>query len=102
MILEAVTQAGGLNLVRIAKALIGVKDGTNDTFTTPEKYLRTSNIKIAVTWNGRRLAEGVDFDCVESGGAGSGYDTVKLLWSAGELLPRSSDVLEADYYADPT
>ena len=81
---------------------MGVKDGTNDTYSTPEKYLYTSDLKIVVTWNGRRLANGVDFQAIESGGAGTGYDTVKLLWSAGELLPRSQDILNADYYADPT
>lgn len=102
MILQPVSQAGGLDLVRIAVPLIGVKDGTNDTFTTPENYLNTANLKIALYWNGRRLRAGVDFTMLESGGAGTGYDTVNLLWTAAELLPRASDELVADYYTDPS
>lgn len=102
MILEPVSSGGGLDLVRQDQALVGVKDGSNDTYTTPGKYLLTANLSITVVWNGRRLARGVDFDALESGGAGTGYDTVKLLWSAGELLPRAGDELVADYYADLT
>ena len=102
MILEPVSSVGGLDLVRMGKALLGVKDGANDTFSTPEKFLYTADLRIAVVWNGRRLADGRDFQALESGGAGTGYDTVMLLWSAGELLPRAMDTLEADYFADPT
>jgi hypothetical protein len=102
LILQPVSQAGGLDLVRIDVPLIGVKDGTQDTFTTPSKFYQTANLKITVIWNGRRLRAGVDFNALESGGAGTGYDTVKLLWSAAELLPRASDELVADYYADPS
>jgi hypothetical protein len=102
VILQPVSQAGGLDLVRIGIALIGVKDGTNPTFTTPTKFYQTANLKVAVFWNGRRLRVGVDFNALESGGAGTGYDTVQLLWSVAELLPRTGDELAVDYYADPS
>ena len=103
MILQPVIGAGGLELHRIGVPLVGTKDGTNDTFTTlPEFFFQTANLKIKVFWQGRRLGLFEDYVVLESGGAGTGYDTVKLLWTTGELLPRSTDKLIADYFVDRT
>jgi len=76
--------------------LLGVKDGVNKTFTTPppEKFVQKDNIKIQVYFNGQRLRHGAtnDFTIAESGGVGTGFDTIILA-----IAPRNQDVVTADY-----
>ena len=80
--------------------LLGTKNGINFTFTTPEFFVHSSILTIAIYWNGRRLRIGRDYTVSESGGLGSGYDTISLTpWSGGKaFLPRSGDELISDYY----
>jgi len=81
--------------------LIGPINGSNRTFTTPEKFLRANGASIDLFHNGRRLAEatssdprGGDFVASESGGLGTGFDTIVLLTFA-PVAGRS--VILADY-----
>jgi hypothetical protein len=80
--------------------LLGLKNGSNYVFTTPEKFVHSATLSIAVFWNGRRLRIDRDYDLSESGGVGTGYDTISLTpWSLGKsFLPRSGDELISDYY----
>jgi len=75
--------------------LIGVVDGANLVFTTAE-YFRNDGNHIRVHWNGFRLRGGIGNDYVvsESGGPGTGFNTVTLVEA-----PRAGDVLTADYVA---
>lgn len=80
---------------RVGQGLIGVKDGINQTFTTPglEKYVHNLPfLSIQLYLNGQRLALLDDYTVVESGGSGTGYDSVTL-----EVAPRSDEHLLADY-----
>ena len=78
--------------------LIGVIDGVNQTFTTPSKFIHgVGGENICVYYNGQRLSEGGsdDYTVSESGGPGTGHDTVSL-----SFAPKSStglDRLTADY-----
>ena len=95
--LQIATGSSGSSTARTGISLLGVKDGINTLFTTPEKFVHTSAITIAVYWNGRRLHLGRDYFAAESGGAGTGYDTVDLTpWAS--RLPTATDELVADYF----
>lgn len=63
--------------------LIGLLNGSNRTFFTPDKFINGSfygNIfNITITHNGKELYENIDFTIGESGGAGTGYDTINLI-----------------------
>lgn len=76
--------------------LIGVKDGVNVTFTTPDKF-RPETFRLHV--NGLRQRRGIDSDytITESGGPGSGYDTVIL---DNRLAPYVGEVVTADYIVE--
>jgi len=87
---------------RYGVALVGVRDGSNRTFTLPDKFLidPQSGITIEVFHNGRRLQGGMmsdprvaDFYPIESGGPGTGYDTIFLL----TFGPSIKSNLIADY-----
>jgi hypothetical protein len=74
--------------------LVGAKDGVNTVFTTPEEFLQAGNIVIRLYLNGDRLRLGAlnDYTVSESGGPGTGFDTVTL---AIPLITK--DQLTADY-----
>jgi hypothetical protein len=75
--------------------LTGSIDGANTTFTTPEAFLQSPpNYSIAVYYNGQRIFLNDDFTVQESGGIGTGYDTVETLFT-----PKAGDKLWADYVA---
>ena len=81
---------------RVGQNLIGPKDGINVQFKTPglEKFAHNLPFfDISVIFNGSRLALLDDYLVSESGGAGTGYDTVILLVPP----PLSDDHLLADY-----
>ena len=80
--------------------LIGTLDGVNRTFTTPDKFTHVNGLSLDVFHNGRRLLEAQvqdvrqgDFFCSESGGAGTGFDTIILL----SFAPIGRSALVADY-----
>jgi|MudIll2142460700_1097286.scaffolds.fasta_scaffold00003_135 hypothetical protein len=74
--------------------LLGLKDGTNTTFQTPEIFMQQGTVVIQVYWNGQRLRLGStnDYTVAESGGVGTGFDTIIMA-----IAPRNTDVLLADY-----
>jgi hypothetical protein len=83
-----------LSRLRVEVPLLGFRDHTNLVFTTPDKFLPTT---ISLYFNGLRLRQGAGEDYVmsESGGPGSGYDTITLLDVV--LAPYSTEQLFADY-----
>lgn len=95
---------GGLLVERVGVDLIGTKDGLNREFSIPggETFVHVPGSRtIRVHHNGRRLRwsssgspEDGDFEVVESGGAGTGFDTVRML----RFLPNGRSGLFADYF----
>lgn len=82
---------------RTGQRLLGNKDGINVTFTVPVGDKFTHNLpffSIEVYFNGVRLTLLDDYIIAESGGAGTGYDTVVM-----EVTPLPWDHLLADYVA---
>lgn len=80
--------------------LIGVTDEVNRTFTTPDKFTHVLNGKtIEVFHCGRRLVQGfvdsfvADYYVSESGGVGTGYDTINMVTFA----PGAFSFLVANY-----
>jgi hypothetical protein len=76
--------------------LIGVKDGVNRIFSTPDKFINgllgNNDFHILIKHNGRDLVENIDYFIAESGGTGSGFDTIILNFS-----PKPRSILVADY-----
>jgi hypothetical protein len=80
---------------RYEVALAGSINGANTAFVTPEFFRQAPpNSSIAVYYNGQRILVDDDFTVQESGGVGTGYDTVNTLF-----IPKSGDKLWADYVA---
>jgi hypothetical protein len=78
--------------------LVGPKNGVNVQYTTPGLEKFTHNLPfldISVIFNGSRLALLDDYLITESGGVGTGYDTIVLLVPP----PLPNDHLLADYIA---
>ncbi len=90
-VLEEVKVVGGTFLVQ--RPLVGVMDGANRTFTTLEYFMPDT---IMVIRNGVRQHHHTsgDFSVYESGGFGTGYDTI--IFEVG-LEPISGEKLFADY-----
>lgn len=91
-------------LVRVGYPLVGPKTGANRVFrTTPDHFVHDpsgTGKTIQVWHNGRQLVQTTvsnpgsgDFTVEESGGVGTGYDTVNLLTFA----PIGSSTLLASY-----
>lgn len=78
--------------------LVGVQDGTNFTYTTPTNFSITPFSEV-VKRNGLSLLEGASNDYVrsESGGAGTGYDTITFNFDA----PLDWEILLIDYLFAP-
>ena len=90
------------SLFREDEQLVGVIDGVNRTYTLPygdKALVADPGLKIKVYYNGQRLHEGLANDYVvhESGGPGTGYDTVELL----HVSPKPGDIVTADYIKKP-
>lgn len=84
---------------RSAQGLVGPFNGVNETFTTPGLELFVHNLPfldINVYYNGVRLALLDDYMVAESGGPGTGYDTVIM-----STPPLPGDHLLADYILAP-
>lgn len=82
--------------MRFGIQLIGVKNGVNTVFTTPEFFTSSS---LQLHFNQLRYEQGSSnaFLVSESGGPGTGYDTVTLLFT--KRLPKADDDLFVDYIA---
>lgn len=82
---------------RTGQPLSGAKDGVNVTFTIPVGDKFTHNLpffSIQVYFNGVRQTLLDDYTIAESGGSGTGYDTVIM-----EVTPLPWDHLLVDYIA---
>jgi hypothetical protein len=81
-------------ILREGVPLLGVYDGVNVLFTTPEVFVQSVNRNIKVYLNGVRLfyGSGNDYVVQESGGPGTGFDTVVLV-----VAPKATENLLADY-----
>lgn len=77
--------------------LIGQKNNSNRTFNTPDKFLNGlyegNEFHIHVKHDGRDLYEGYDYTLSESGGPGTGFDTVYIT----AFAPKPRSVLVATY-----
>jgi hypothetical protein len=77
--------------------LIGLKNGSNRMFFTPDKFINGSYLSntfhITVEHNGKELYENIDFTIGESSGPGSGYDTLNLI----SMTPNNHSLLYATY-----
>ena len=83
--------------LRDDEQLVGATNGVNITFILPDGDQAAHfepGAKIKVYYNGQRLHEGGLNDLIvsESGGVGTGFDTVFLSFS-----PLSGDLISADY-----
>lgn len=79
--------------------LIGVKNGSNRVFTVPfpDKFINgllgLNEFRILVRHNGKGLLPGVDYTMSESGGIGTGLDTITII----TFKPVADSTLVADY-----
>jgi hypothetical protein len=77
--------------------LEGDVDGVNRIFTTPDKFIngtyQSNTFKIQVFHNGRALLETEDYIVSESGGVGTGYDTIIFV----SFVPLSNSKIFANY-----
>ena len=83
--------------VRENQPLVGTLDGVNAVFTLPggEKAIHDpprSQIKLYRNGYRQALGVGCDYTVSESGGAGTGFDTLTL-----DPAPRSYEILLVDY-----
>lgn len=82
--------------------LIGPKNNSNRTFTVPggDKFLEGmyegNQFHIIIEHNGRRLIQNTDFVISESGGIGTGYDTITMI----SFVPSQKSKLIADYVVE--
>lgn len=77
--------------------LIGLKNGANRMFFTPDKFINGAyfgNVfHLTVEHNGKELYENIDFTIGESSGPGTGYDTINII----SLTPVAHSLLFATY-----
>lgn len=99
---EDFASAGVLSLAQVSATLaarvvgvppVGAINGSNVTYTTPHKFVhQVGGDTIRVYFNGLRMYPGEDYTLSESGGVGTGYDTITLAYA-----PRNGDHLLVDY-----
>jgi hypothetical protein len=76
----------------------GAIDGANVVFTTPDFFDQDPpDYQIKVMRNGQQQTLGGDYTVSESGGAGTGYDTVTF---AVACTPKSGEIVLVDYVID--
>lgn len=69
----------------------GLVNGSNTIFTTPEPFDETS---IRVYRNGQRQTLNGDYTVSESGGVGTGFDTITF---AIACTPKTGSIIRVDY-----
>ena len=77
--------------------LLGTIDGANTVFTTDEKFVVDGQNDPAVYFQGQRQEPGATSDYVlsESGGVGTGFDTITFAFA-----PPTTSNLSVDYYVE--
>lgn len=86
----------GLDALRLSIVPAGIIDGSNPNFVTPEDFVQASPLVIRVYRNGQRQTLGGDYSVSESGGVGTGYDTITFIAPA---IPKTGEVIRVDYFA---
>ena len=82
--------------------LAGAVDDSNTVYSIPfGKFIQNNLYKIIVYKNGVKQFFLDDYFIAESGGPGSGYDTV-ILVVPPTTVPAPDDIITADYYLDNT
>lgn len=77
----------------VGVGLVGTINGVNTIYSTPHKFRHSvGGDTIAVYVNGLRMTLTDDYSVAESGGLGTGYDTVSFVQA-----PRNGDHLLVDY-----
>jgi hypothetical protein len=94
-------QVGSSNIDVLRKEdieLVGLVDDSNTVFTIPSGvFIQNTTYKIIVYKNGVKQVFLDDYFIAESGGPGSGYDTV-ILVVPPTTTPSPVDIITADYY----
>jgi hypothetical protein len=82
--------------------LIGIVDGSNTVYFIPSgTFIQNTDYVIIVYKNGVKQSFLDDYFIAESGGPGTGYDTVVLVVPP-TVLPSPPDIITADYYISNT
>lgn len=80
--------------------LLGIVDNSNQIFTIPSgTFIQDATHKIIVYKNGVKQVFTDDYFIAESGGPGTGYDTI-ILTVPPTTVPAPDDIITADYYID--
>lgn len=80
--------------------LVGAVDNVNTIFTIPSGvFIQNADYKITVYINGIKQLYLDDYTIAESGGPGTGYNTV-ILTTAPTTTPAPADVITANYYVN--
>lgn len=83
---------------RVHETPAGAVDGVNDTYTTADPFCHNpTDETINVFRNGVLQTQGDDYTVSESGGPGTGFDTITF---AVGCIPKTGEVLRVDYVAD--
>jgi hypothetical protein len=95
--IASLTVAGRHIIRDFQQALTGPQDGFNTVFTTSSYFIPSGPSKESFYLNGVLLRQGVteDYTVSESGGVGTGFDTITMAFA-----PRSNDWLAIDYCPD--
>jgi hypothetical protein len=89
-------------LFRDNVSLIGPKNDANKVFIVPppDKFINgnfdDNEFRIVIDHNGRRLVQNIDYIISESGGTGTGFDTVEFI----SLVPNKHSKIIADYVVE--
>jgi len=91
---QAEISAAGAGDSRYREKLIGAKNGVNQIFTTSQKFTRVTGKEEQVYYNGvlQEFGSGNDYTASESGGVGTGYDTINF-----SIAPLAKEKLEIIY-----
>ena len=85
-------------LHKVGVVLLGVKNQSNRIFTTPDVFLNENVggdlLTISIFHDGNRLVENEEYVLQESGGVGTGYDTVIIT----TFKPKPKSTLIANYF----
>jgi hypothetical protein len=93
-----VTIPGGNTQYKTDQQLVGTIDGSNRIFTTPDIFLHDPpDTSVQVYINGQRIYQDRDYTISESGGVGTGYDTITFV-APPIPGPPDPDYLSADYF----
>jgi len=89
-----ITTGGGASGI-IIEVLLGTVDGVNKVFTSSVNFVPNKEI---VWYDGVRMVEGFDYTRSESGGVGTGYDTITFVVAPlARVAPRDDSIVSIHY-----